>query len=169
MNSNNINSLKPRVNVAVQWAVQADHPPFSEVSNIQIRRWVRACFSDSANITLRFVSGMESRILNRDYRGKDKPTNVLTFPTDVKNIGLPSEQTRKMSKFMSDIVICPEVIEQEAIEQKKDTLNHLAHMIIHGCLHTQEYLHDNDEQQQVMESKEIEILEHLGIPNPYTP
>ncbi len=167
MNSNNINSAKPRVNVAVQWAVQADHPPFSEISNVQIRRWVRACFNDTASITLRFVGSMESRILNRDFRGKDKPTNVLTFPGDVSGMGLPSEQARKLPKFMADIVVCPEVLEIEAKEQHKQILHHLAHMIVHGCLHAQGFLHDDDEQQQTMETKEIEILHQFNIPNPY--
>ena len=158
---------KPRVNVAVQWAIAADHPPFSEVSNVQIRRWVRACFVDAADITIRFVGSIEGRALNKDYREKDYATNVLTFPMDVEELNLSKDQASNLPTFMADIIVCPEVIEKEAKEQHKNTLDHLAHMIIHGCLHAQGYVHETDDQASLMEAKEVEILKRFRISNPY--
>mgnify|MGYP006193193357 FL=1 len=75
------------VSVAIQWAMQADHPPFSEVDNSRIRRWAKACFMDRADITIRLVGEEEGQQLNRDFRGKDYATNVLTFPMDMPDLG----------------------------------------------------------------------------------
>ncbi|MDX1669226.1 MAG: rRNA maturation RNase YbeY, partial [Limnobacter sp.] len=145
----------------------ADHPPFSELTNAQVRKWVRACFSDSADLTIRFVGPIEGRALNKDYRGKDYATNVLTFPVDFFDLTLEDDQNNAMPTFISDIVICTEVIEKEAKEQGKDTLHHLAHMIVHGCLHAQGFVHEGDEEAVAMETREIEILKQFGINNPY--
>ena len=154
---------KTAVSVAVQWAVEADHPPFSELDNTQIRRWVRACFLDSASVTIRLVGEAEGRQLNSDFCGKEYATNVLTFPMD-----LPKPQAAlDVPTFMADIVICTPVIEKEAQAQNKDPLHHLAHMVVHGCLHAQGYLHDNDAQAGLMENKEAEILKRFKISNPY--
>jgi probable rRNA maturation factor len=151
------------VSVAIQWEVQADHPPFSEVDNTRIRRWAKACFMDRAEITIRLVGEEEGRQLNRDFRGKDYATNVLTFPVDVPNLGSHAG----LPVFMADIVICPAVVEREAVEQKKDPIDHLAHLIIHGCLHAQGYVHGSDKQAELMENREIEIMKRFKIPNPY--
>ena len=83
------------VSVAVQWAMQADHPPFSEVDNSRIRRWAKACFLDRAEITIRMVGEEEGRQLNQDFRGKDYATNVLTFPMDIPDLGPDSGLDRK--------------------------------------------------------------------------
>lgn len=154
-----------RVNVAIQWAMEADHPPFSEVKNDQIRRWVRACFVDSADITIRFVDVDEGRSLNADFRGKDYATNVLTFPMDMP--GMLVGRDDSLPEFMADIVLCTDVIEREALEQGKDPIAHMAHLIVHGCLHAQGYVHETDGQARVMEGKEIEILKRFKIANPY--
>jgi probable rRNA maturation factor len=158
-----MNSKKPTVSVAVQWTTEADHPPFSDLGNVQIRRWVRACFLDSADITIRLVGEVEGRQLNADFRQKDYATNVLTFPMDLPQLGADSG----LPTFMADIVICTPVIEQEAAAQSKDPVHHLAHMIVHGCLHAQGYVHETDSQAHLMESKEIEILKRFKISNPY--
>jgi probable rRNA maturation factor len=153
------------VSVAVQWAIEADHPPFSEIDNAQIRRWAKACFVDRAEITIRMVGKEEGQKLNREFRGKDYPTNVLTFPLSDKPLH-PSGQASAVV-FMADIIICPGVVEEEAVAQNKTVFDHLAHLIIHGCLHAQGYTHDNDPQAQLMEAKEIEILKRFKIANPY--
>jgi probable rRNA maturation factor len=158
-------SEAPRVNVAIQWAMEADHPPFSEVKNDQIRRWARACFLDSADITIRFVGVDEGRHLNADFRGKDYATNVLTFPMDMPGMVVGGDAG--LPEFMADIVICPDVIAKEAKEQGKEPIAHLAHLIVHGCLHAQGYVHETDGQARVMEGKEIEILKRFKIANPY--
>ncbi|HEX4879948.1 MAG TPA: rRNA maturation RNase YbeY [Limnobacter sp.] len=157
-------TLPPLVSVAIQWAMEADHPPFSEVDNSRIRRWVKACFMDRAEITIRLVGEEEGRELNRNFRGKDYATNVLTFPMDMPNLGPGSG----LPTFMADIVICPTVVEREAKEQGKHPVDHLAHLVVHGCLHAQGYVHENDNQAELMESKEIEILKRFRISNPYS-
>ncbi|WP_334118619.1 rRNA maturation RNase YbeY [Limnobacter sp.] len=157
------NKARTTVSVAIQWAMHADHPPFSEVDNSRIRRWAKACFMDRAEITIRFVGEDEGRQLNRDFRDKDYATNVLTFPMDMPDLGANSG----LPVFMADIVICPAVVEREAIEQHKDPVEHLAHLVIHGCLHAQGYVHESDNQAELMENREIEILKRFKISNPY--
>lgn len=154
---------KPLVSVAVQWAEEADRPPFSDIDNSRIRRWARACFLDQAEITIAFAGEEEARRLNRDYRGKDYATNVLTFPVDVPDLGPDSG----LPTFMADVIICPQVVAREATEQGKNPIDHLAHLVVHGCLHAQGYVHDTDNQAELMESKEIEILKRFKISNPY--
>ena len=105
----------------------------------------------------------EGRQLNRDFRGKDYATNVLTFPMDMPDLGADSG----LPVFMADIVICPAVVEREATEQNKDPIEHLAHLVIHGCLHAQGYVHESDNQAELMENREIEILKRFKISNPY--
>jgi probable rRNA maturation factor len=163
MTSKTTSKTTAPVSVAIQWAMQADHPPFSEVDNSRIRRWAKACFMDRAEITIRLVGEEEGKQLNRDFRGKDYATNVLTFPMDMPDLGANSG----LPVFMADIVICPAVVEREAAEQGKDPIDHLAHLIIHGCLHAQGYVHESDNQAELMENREIEILKRFKISNPY--
>lgn len=99
--------------------------------------------------------------LNKDYRNKDKPTNVLSFPqTEEDEMDMPT-------LMLGDIIITSGVIEQEAKEQKKSIKDHYTHMLVHGCLHLLHYDHITDEQAEEMESLEIKILDNLGIKNPY--
>ncbi len=94
------------------------------------------------------------QILNRDYRGKDKPTNVLSFPQDEPSL-------------LGDLVFAYETIAREAIEQNKSFTDHMTHMIVHGTLHLIGYDHIKDHEAQIMEGLEIEILSKLNIKNPY--
>lgn len=112
----------------------------------------------------------ESRELNRDYRGKDKPTNVLSFP------GLEPDELDEAFRFalaggppamLGDMVICVPVVVDEAAEQGKPTHHHLAHLCVHGVLHLMGYDHIEDEEAEEMEALEREILAGLGIPDPY--
>ncbi len=109
--------------------------------------------------SIRIVDEAESQQLNRDFRGKDKPTNVLSFPADDTGF-LPYD-------YLGDLVICAPVVEREAREQGKERIAHWAHMVVHGMLHLQGYDHEDDAQAAIMEALEIEILGMLGHTNPY--
>lgn len=125
-------------------------------------RWASAAISselDEAELTIRIVDSEESQSLNRDYRGKDKPTNVLSFPADLPDeIDLP---------LLGDLVICAPVVAAEATEQGKDLLAHWAHMVVHGTLHLQGYDHIEDADADEMESLETKILTTMNYPPPY--
>ncbi|MDP5137274.1 rRNA maturation RNase YbeY [Rheinheimera baltica] len=128
----------------------------------QFQQWLEAAilpFQTEAEVTIRIVDNTESQQLNLDYRGKDKPTNVLSFPFQCPpGIELP---------LLGDLVICAPVVMQEATEQGKSLNAHWAHMVIHGCLHLLGFDHINDDDAEQMEAEEVTILQHLGITNPY--
>lgn len=114
---------------------------------------------DQAELTVRIVESDESQQLNNDYRGKDKSTNVLSFPfQNPPGITLP---------LLGDLVICKQVVEKEAIEQNKDLNMHWAHMLIHGTLHLLGYDHIIEEQALEMESLETKLLISFNFPDPY--
>lgn len=110
------------------------------------------------------VDNAESHKLNLEYRGKDKPTNVLSFPSD-----LPDEMAQVLDSFpLGDLVICIPVVLLEAQEQNKAPLTHFTHMLVHGTLHLMGYDHETSEADaEEMEALEIEILAKLGFDNPY--
>lgn len=110
--------------------------------------------SSVAEITLRFVDAEEGRALNRDYRGKDYATNVLTFDYEEE-------------KTHADIILCTDVLQTEATAQNKSVLDHALHLIVHGVLHAQGYDHEEDDEAAEMEALEVEILAKLGVKNPY--
>jgi len=132
----------------------------------QLEKWVGAAIlkvsdqkRDLAELTVRIVDCEESQQLNGDYRGKDKPTNVLSFPfQNPPGITLP---------LLGDLVVCKSVVEQEATEQQKPLISHWAHMLIHGTLHLLGYDHIEDEEAEVMESIETELMIELGYSDPY--
>jgi len=126
------------------------------------RRWLEAVlpqFQPESEVTIRVVDEAESHELNHTYRGKDKPTNVLSFPFEAPpGIELP---------LLGDLIICRQVVEQEAQEQEKALEAHWAHMVIHGSLHLLGYDHIEDDEAEEMESLETEIMLALGYPDPY--
>ena len=114
---------------------------------------------ESGELCIRIVSLDESQQLNRDYRNKDKPTNVLSFPFEAPP-GLPID-------ILGDLAICADVVAQEAVAQNKVLAHHWAHMVIHGTLHLLGFDHINDDDAEVMEAIECELLAQLQIPDPY--
>lgn len=148
------------IDLDVQYAVNEDdgEPPSPGL----IRNWVEAALRgrrDEAELTVRIVAPDEIRRLNRDYRHQDKPTNVLSFPFDPPDgIDLP---------LLGDVVICAAVVAREAHEQGKSEQAHWAHMVIHGVLHLLGHDHIEEGEAELMEARELEILQGLGIANPY--
>ncbi len=116
-----------------------------------------------AGVVLRIVGEAESQQLNNDYRGKDYPTNILSFPYDPPPIPLEPEET----DYLGDLVVCLPVVEREALEQGKTSQQHWAHLLIHGLLHLQGYDHITEEEAVEMETLETQLLAQLGFPDPY--
>ena len=111
------------------------------------------------SVCLRIVGKDEARDLNNRYRNINKPTNVLSFSSDVsKELEI---------NFLGDVVICAPLVCQEALIQEKNLDSHWAHLLVHGILHLQGYNHDNVKRAKEMEALEISTLKHLGIENPY--
>jgi probable rRNA maturation factor len=147
------------VSLELQRAVEGGGMPDEEV----FRRWaesVLSCHPDPVELVIRLVDEAESRQLNRDYRGKDRPTNVLSFPFEAP----PQVAT----PLLGDLVICAPVVAREAQEQSKSLQAHWAHMVIHGLLHLLGYDHQNDQEALQMESRERELMHRLNYPDPYT-
>ena len=126
-----------------------------------IHRWASAALGNdiATELSIRLVNTEESAQLNERFRGRSKPTNVLSFPAD-----LPADAP---CSLIGDIAICAPVIAIEAREQNKQLDAHWAHMIIHGCLHLLGYDHIESVQAEQMEQLEITLLEKLGFSNPY--
>jgi len=121
-----------------------------------IKKWVKACTNSAGTLTLRFVNTAEGKKLNGTFRQKDYATNVLTFPYE-----------RSSNFIVADIIFCLPVIQKEAKEQGKLLKAHLAHLIVHGCLHAQGYDHEVSKEAKQMESLETVILQKLGFSDPY--
>ncbi len=148
-----------RLTLDLQLATRAEEFPGEH----QLQAWAQTAWlgEGETEVTLRVVDEEESRQLNREYRGRDKPTNVLSFPFEAP-AGIPVS-------LLGDLVICANVLTREANEQHKDPLAHWAHMVIHGMLHLQGYDHQTAGEAQAMESLEVQLLSRLGFPDPYEP
>jgi probable rRNA maturation factor len=142
----------------LQVATEATDIPSEEM----LQRFLNAAvspFQAEAEVTIRIVDEAESQQLNFDYRHKDKPTNVLSFPFQAPpGIELP---------LLGDLVICVQVVAREALEQNKTLEAHWAHMVVHGCLHLLGFDHINDTDAEEMEAEEVQILQELGFADPY--
>jgi probable rRNA maturation factor len=128
----------------------------------KLRHWARSALAgrrSTAELSIRIVDAAESQALNRQFRAKDKPTNVLAFPAELPpELGLP---------LLGDVVICREVVADEAAAQGKAPEAHWAHMVIHGTLHLLGFDHQDPAQAAEMETLETELLAELGWPDPY--
>ena len=130
------------------------------------RVWSQAALvdqSDDLELAIRVVDEQEGRSINHEFRGRDYATNVLSFAFEPPE-GVPPEA---VGNYLGDLVICAPVVEREAKEQGKPLAAHWAHMVVHGVLHLRGYDHETDEEAQRMEAKEREILDGLGISDPY--
>ncbi len=130
---------------------------------LQSPHLTHSSLQETPEVTVRIVDNDESQQLNNDYRGKNQPTNVLSFPFE-HPIDLPAEAELSL---LGDLVICLPKVIAEAAEQQKPVLSHWVHLVIHGMLHLQGYDHETDEEAELMENLEIALLAKLGINNPY--
>jgi len=150
-----------RVNVCVnvQVATRARNLP----PRTKLVAWARAALTgmrrQSVSVTVRIVGKSESKSLNSRFRGKQMPTNVLSFPFTTP------PGTR--SNLLGDVVICADIVRREALVQDKPEGAHWAHMVVHGIMHLRGYDHDTTEDAAVMEAREVRVLDALGFPNPY--
>ena len=145
------------IEVDVQFAAASDGQPEAA----DFRRWAVAALGgrDDAELAVRVVDLEESRRLNERYRGKDAPTNVLSFPAEPPpGVDLP---------LLGDIVICAPLVEQEAREQHKSVEDHWAHLTVHGVLHLLGHDHRTDDEASDMEALETRILTGLGLADPW--
>ena len=140
-----------RLNLSVQYACNREGVPL----RADFVRWPRAALVGGGEVAIRLVDADEGQELNKEYRGKDYATNVLSFPYETEPV------------VMGDLVICPSVVAREAAEQNKALAAHYAHLTVHGMLHLQGWDHDDDKEAEVMENKETEILAALGYADPY--
>ncbi|WP_069385087.1 rRNA maturation RNase YbeY [Halomonas caseinilytica] len=143
-----------------QVALEAEDLP----QQADLEAWVAGVLSRHPDetrqeLTIRFVDAEESRTLNRDYRDRDRPTNVLSFPFECPpTVAVP---------LLGDLVICHPVVVDEARQQHKSLTDHYAHMVVHGTLHLLGYDHIEDDEAEVMEALERDILAGLDIADPY--
>lgn len=129
----------------------------------RLRKWATTALArkkESGDITIRIVTITEMTTLNKKFRYKDGPTNVLSFPFDMPDVPIDIP-------ILGDIVICADVVNKEAVDQGKTAEAHWAHMVVHGVFHLLGYDHQTDQEAIVMESLEAETLENLGFSNPY--
>ena len=147
-----------RLRLSVQRATRARGLP----GTASIADWARAALAGSgrgtAEITVRLVEESESAALNKRYRGKRGPTNVLSFTYD---------PAHGKAGLAGDLVLCAPVVQREAAQQEKRPRAHWAHMVVHGILHLRGYDHLRETDAVKMEAQEVRILKRLGFPDPY--
>jgi probable rRNA maturation factor len=143
---------RPPLTLSLQFADPShrEHLPRHKVA-----RWIRAALSAPAEITVRIVGAEEGRTLNREYRGRDYATNVLTFDYAREPV------------VSADLILCAPVVAEEARHQKLALEAHYAHLLVHGTLHAQGHDHESDDEAEAMEAEETEVLARLGFADPY--
>lgn len=162
------------MNVTVQYAGSRRGVPHART----LSQWASEAFQTrapkqtrgsrrSADVTIRVIGAAESRKLNATWRGKDKPTNVLSFPSDPLWPAASGPQPIDSAVHLGDLAICAPVVAREAREQDKFLKAHWAHMVVHGVLHLLGDDHENDRDAQQMEARERAILARFGFPDPY--
>ena len=152
--------MRRAARVAVARGVRVWSPPLAELT-----AWIRAALgrrADGGELVLRVVGAAESRRLNARFRGRDAPTNVLSFPA----AQLPAARARG-PRPLGDLVICARLLASEARAQGKTLRAHWAHLVVHGALHLIGYDHEVARDARRMERREVAVLRHLGFANPY--
>jgi probable rRNA maturation factor len=147
----------PTLSLSLQFGALTDAATHrAALPRYKVARCIRHALDADAEITVRIVDAEEGQSLNRDYRGKDYATNVLTFDYETDPM------------VMADLVLCAPVVAREAAEQGKTLADHYAHLLVHGTLHAQGWDHETSEADaEEMEAREVEILAGLGLSNPY--
>jgi probable rRNA maturation factor len=147
----------PTLSLSLQFGALTDAAPHrAALPRHKVARCIRHALDADAEITVRIVDAEEGQALNRDYRGKDYATNVLTFDYETDPM------------VMADLVLCAPVVAREAAELGKTLADHYAHLLVHGTLHAQGWDHETSEADaEEMEAREVEILAGLGLTNPY--
>jgi probable rRNA maturation factor len=147
----------PALRLSLQFgALQAAARHRAALPRHQVARWIRHALTRDGEITVRIVDADEGQALNRDFRGKDYATNVLTFDYAHEPV------------VTADLVLCAPVVAREAREQRKTLRAHYAHLLVHGALHAQGWDHETSEADaEAMEAREVEILATIGLPSPY--
>jgi probable rRNA maturation factor len=145
--------MKPELQLSLQFA---DKRHRAELPRHRVQRWMRAALDAPAQIAVRIVDADEGQALNRDWRGKDYATNVLTFDYEREPV------------VMADLVLCAPVVEREAAAEGKTLQAHYAHLLVHGVLHAQGWDHERAADARRMEAREAQVLLALGFANPYT-
>ena len=152
---NKVNS--PKLKIDLQYASSAIESTLNKIASpALIKKWVKSATPLGGVMTLRFVNATEGKKLNLAFRQKDYATNVLTFPYELSK-----------NELVADIIFCLPVLQKEAKEQDKLLKAHLAHLVVHGCLHAQGYDHEAAKDAKKMETLEIQTLQKMGFANPY--
>jgi probable rRNA maturation factor len=144
--------VRPELQLSLQFA-DARHRAL--LPRHRVARWLRAALAAPGQITVRIVGAEEGLALNRDYRGQDHATNVLTF------------DYQQTPEVIADLVLCAPVVESEAAQQRIEVAAHYAHLLVHGALHAQGYDHIHDADAALMEARESALLIALGFADPY--
>jgi probable rRNA maturation factor len=144
--------MTPPLKLSLQFA---DPRHRAQLPRHTVARCVRTALQVPGEITVRIVDAEEGRMLNRDYRGKDYATNVLTF--DYQHAPV----------VMADLILCAPVVEHEAQAERKPLLAHYAHLLVHGTLHAQGHDHEAEAEAEAMEAQERAVMARLGFPDPY--
>jgi probable rRNA maturation factor len=157
MPSNSASSIVASCAVEIQYASPALEKKVGALaSSALIKKWVRASVNRPGNLTVRFVNRTEGQALNSQFRTKPYATNVLTFLYGISQ-----------NELAADIVICMPVVTNEARDQGKAVKAHLAHLVVHGCLHATGLDHITEREAKAMEAREVVILKNLGFSDPY--
>ena len=152
-----MSSLRPRVEITIEGAI-------TEVFNsYDLENWFRLTIDEirtsEGSVSIKFLGKKEMQSMNKKFRSKDTPTNVLAFPID-NSLDLDTDS-------LGDIAICHEVVLKEAKEQNKEVCDHMAHIFIHGVLHLLGHDHHQQAQAEIMENLERRILSKIGVADPY--
>ena len=157
MPANSASSKVTSCAIEIQYASPALEKKVSALaSSALIKKWVRASVNRPGNLTVRFVNRAEGQALNSQFRTKPYATNVLTFTYEISQ-----------GELTADIVLCMPVVTSEARDQGKALKAHLAHLVVHGCLHAAGLDHMTQQGAKVMEAREVAILKTLGFSDPY--
>ena len=163
MNNMTDSQAKLSLSVDVQYAAEqkeGQEPPSSKQICVWANHAYESVADDAKEVTIRLVDKSEMTALNKNYRGKDAATNVLSFSFDVN----PAIDVA----LLGDVVICHAVVVEEALAQQKKLNDHYAHLVTHGILHLCDYDHEQESDAKQMEELEISLLQHHGIGNPYS-